>query len=77
MSSLGKVAEAVDAYNAFVASEAARARADGAFAAELRGRWSGIRESVAETASPTGTALPRLALPQTDRRVPAGPGASR
>jgi methylmalonyl-CoA mutase cobalamin-binding domain/chain len=66
MALLGKVAEAVDAYNGFVAREAERARSDGAFGAELRARWAGIRGSVRETASPTGTRLPRLALPQTD-----------
>ena len=66
MSSLGKVADAVDAYNGFVAGEIARARSDGKFGDELRGRWATIRESVGETRSPTGTPLPRLALPQTD-----------
>ena len=66
MSSLGKVADAVEAHNAFVAGEVARARADGGFGAELRARWAGIQASVGQTASPTGTILPRLALPQTD-----------
>ena len=63
MSSLGKVADAVEAHNAFVAGEVARARADGGFGAELRARWAGIQASVGQTASPTGTTLPRLALP--------------
>jgi methylmalonyl-CoA mutase len=66
MSCIGKVADAVEAYNGFVAGEVARARADEGFAAELRARWAGIRASVGLTASPTGTPLPRLALPQTD-----------
>ena len=66
MSSLGKVADAIDAYNAFVAAEAARARADGSFGAQLRARWAGIQASVERTSSPTGTPLPRLALPATD-----------
>ena len=66
MSSLGKVADAVDAYNRFVAGEVARARSDAGFGAELRARWEGIRGSAGETVSPTGTPLPRLALPQTD-----------
>jgi methylmalonyl-CoA mutase cobalamin-binding domain/chain len=66
MSSLGRVADAVEAYDVFVASEVARARSDAAFGQELRSRWAGIRASVAETASPTGTPLPRLALPPTD-----------
>jgi methylmalonyl-CoA mutase len=63
---LGRVADAVDAYNAFVAGEAARARTDGAFAAGLAERWGKARGAVGETQSPTGTRLPRLALPQTD-----------
>ncbi len=66
MSSLGKVADAVDAYNGLVASEVARARSDAGFGAELQARWAAIRGSVGETASPTGTPLPRLALPPTD-----------
>src|SRR5579863_8254844 len=66
MSSLGRVADAVEAYDVFVASEVARARSDAAFGQELRSRWAGICASVAETASPTGTPLPRLALPPTD-----------
>jgi methylmalonyl-CoA mutase len=66
MSALGDVASSVDAYNAFVARETARARADAAFAAELQARWSAIHARVGTTASPTGTPLARLALPATD-----------
>ncbi|HTU01926.1 MAG TPA: methylmalonyl-CoA mutase family protein, partial [Candidatus Sulfotelmatobacter sp.] len=66
MSHLGKVADAVEAYDGFVAGEVARARADQGFGAELRARWAEIQASVEQTASPTGTPLPRLALPQTD-----------
>jgi methylmalonyl-CoA mutase len=66
MSSLGKIADAVDAYNAHVAAEVTRARTDEKFAAELRARWQRIHETVDWTVSPTGTPLPRLALPRTD-----------
>jgi methylmalonyl-CoA mutase cobalamin-binding domain/chain len=66
MSSLGNVADAVEAHDAFVAAEVRRARADAAFGGELRERWAAIRGSVEETVSPTGTPLPRLALPPTD-----------
>ena len=66
MSSLGKIADAVDAYNAHVATEVARARTDAAFAADLRARWAKIRAGIETTQSPTGTPLPRLALPSTD-----------
>ncbi|HRI82415.1 MAG TPA: methylmalonyl-CoA mutase family protein, partial [Opitutaceae bacterium] len=70
MSSLGRIADAVAAYNQFVTAEIARARTDAKFAAELRARWAKIRKSVEWTQSPTGTKLPRLALPDT-----AEPGA--
>jgi methylmalonyl-CoA mutase len=66
MSQLGKIADAVDAYDAHVAAEVARARTDETFAAELRARWAKTRAGIETTHSPTGTALPRLALPQTD-----------
>ena len=66
MSSLGRIAESVDNYNAHVAAEVARARTDKKFAAELRARWAKVQASVETTKSPTGTVLPRLALPQTD-----------
>ncbi len=66
MSQLGKIAASVDTYNAHVAAEVARARTDPKFAAELRERWTKIHETVDWTVSPTGTPLPRLALPQTD-----------
>jgi methylmalonyl-CoA mutase len=66
MSSLGKIADSVDAYNAHVADEVARARRDKKFAAVLRSRWQKANRSVEMTQSHTGTPLPRLALPQTD-----------
>jgi methylmalonyl-CoA mutase cobalamin-binding domain/chain len=66
MTLLGDVATSVDAYNAFVERETARARSDAEFAAELRERWSQIHARVDTTTSPTGTPLARLALPVTD-----------
>ena len=66
MSSLGRIADSVDTYNTHVAREVARARTDKKFAAKLRARWANIQASVETTKSPTGTVLPRLALPQTD-----------
>ena len=66
MSQLGQIADAVEAYNRHVAAEVARARTDEQFAAELRQRWARIRQEVEWTQSPTGTRLPRLALPDTD-----------
>jgi len=66
MSQLGKIADSVDTYNAFVRSEVARARSDAAYATDLRARWEKIRAGVDHTTSPTGTKIPRLALPDTD-----------
>jgi methylmalonyl-CoA mutase cobalamin-binding domain/chain len=66
MSQLGPIAESVERYNAHVAAEVQRARTDTAFAAELRTRWSAVRAAIGQTQSPTGTSLPRLALPETD-----------
>jgi methylmalonyl-CoA mutase cobalamin-binding domain/chain len=66
MSSLGKIADSVDAFNAHIAREVYRARIDEKFAAELRGRWEKISAAIESTHSPTGTPLPRLALPLTD-----------
>jgi methylmalonyl-CoA mutase len=66
MTQLGQVASAVAAYNAFVAREVARARVEKEFAAELRRRWAEARAAIETTHSPSGTPLPRLALPPTD-----------
>jgi methylmalonyl-CoA mutase len=66
MSSLGQIADAIDGYNAHIAAEVARARRDEAFATELRSRMATARAAVESTRSPTGTTLPRVALPLTD-----------
>jgi methylmalonyl-CoA mutase len=66
MSELGRIAAAVDAYNAFVSAEVTRARSDSAFADELRTRLQKLRDSFGTVRSPTGTELPRLALPLGD-----------
>ena len=66
MSTLGQIASSIDTYNAHVTSEVHRARADAKFAAELRAKWKQITAEIRTTHSPTGTPLPRLALPQTD-----------
>jgi methylmalonyl-CoA mutase cobalamin-binding domain/chain len=66
MSQLGKIADSVNSYNAHVAAEVKRARTDPKFANELRAKWAQLRASIEVTKSPTGTPLPRLALPDTD-----------
>jgi len=63
---LGLVVSAVEAYNEFITREVNRARRDAAYAAELHARWSAAHAAIETTVSPTGTPLPRLALPQTD-----------
>jgi methylmalonyl-CoA mutase cobalamin-binding domain/chain len=66
LSQLGKIADSIDAYNSHVAAEVKRARTDPKFADELRVKWAQLRASIETTRSPTGTPLPRLALPDTD-----------
>jgi methylmalonyl-CoA mutase cobalamin-binding domain/chain len=65
MFSLGEIVSAIEGYNTFVACEVERARSDETFAAELRSRWSTARSAIETTRSPSGTPLPRLALPAT------------
>src|SRR5437879_742449 len=66
MSKLGNVVESVENYNQFVRKQFTRAREDKHFGRGLVKRWKQIRETVETTTSPTGTTIPRLALPQTD-----------
>ncbi|MBI3850159.1 MAG: hypothetical protein HY298_07705 [Verrucomicrobia bacterium] len=66
MSSLSQVVESVGNYNRFVSQQMTRARTQRKFARSLVQRWHKIKAQIETTESPTGTALPRLALPQTD-----------
>ncbi len=63
---LDAIASAVDAYNTHVAREVGRARKDKKLAAELRDRWRKLTSAAESTTSPSGTPLPRIALPDTD-----------
>ena len=66
MSSLAQVIDAVHAYDRFVDQAVAKAKTDPVAAAQLTERWQEIRAAIRTTTTPTGLALPRLALPQTD-----------
>src|SRR5437667_4288242 len=66
MSKLGQVVEAVEKYNQFVLNQVKRARSDEKFGRGLSGRWNDIKAKTPETRTPTGLALPRLALPEID-----------
>ena len=66
MTALGKVCEAVEAYNSFVNRQVERAREDGKTRAGILERWEKIRRWVPEVETPTGLKVPRLALPETD-----------
>src|SRR5438552_15025566 len=66
MSKLGRVVEAVEKYNQFVLNQVKRARSDEKFGRGLSGRWNDIKAKTPETRTPTGLALPRLALPEID-----------
>lgn len=66
MSHLGQIVQAVGDYNRFVVKQTALARRDSAFGQSLLKRWQKVKAAIETTQSPTGTILPRLALPQTD-----------
>ena len=66
MSKLGQVVEAVENYNKFVLDHVKRARSDEQFGRELLRRWKDIKAKIPVTQTPTGLALPRLALPDID-----------
>jgi methylmalonyl-CoA mutase cobalamin-binding domain/chain len=66
VSALGKVIDAVGAFNRSLEAQVRRARSDAKFAAGLRRRWRGIRKAVPQVETPSGLKLPRLALPPTD-----------
>ncbi len=66
MSKLGQVVEAVEKYNQFVVDQVKRARADEEFGREVIDRWNETKSKTPVTHTPTGLALPRLALPEID-----------
>jgi methylmalonyl-CoA mutase len=66
MTFLGRVCEAVEAYNAHVARETARARGDSRARAAILKRWKQAAAAIPEVELPSGLRVPRLALPQTE-----------
>lgn len=66
MNSLGQVVSAVRAYRRYVQEEVRRVRREPAYAGQVMSRWAEIRAQVGTTRTPTGLALPRLALPPYD-----------
>jgi methylmalonyl-CoA mutase cobalamin-binding domain/chain len=66
MSKLGQVVEAVENYNKFVLNQVKRARSDEKFGRKLVDRWKETKAKTPVTRTPTGLALPRLALPEID-----------
>jgi methylmalonyl-CoA mutase cobalamin-binding domain/chain len=66
MSALGRVCNAVDAYNKFVSTQVQRARLDAKTRKDILARWENLRHSIQEGETPTGLKVPRLALPETD-----------
>ncbi len=63
---LGEVADALDAYQVFVAGQVTRARVDPAFQKEMLDRWAAAKARIGKTTTPTGLSLPRQALPFLD-----------
>jgi len=66
VSNLKQIIHAVEKHDGFVRKQIERARTERDFGKSLVKRWRRIKENVEQTETPTGTVLPRLALPQTD-----------
>ena len=66
MSKLGAVVEAVEKRERFVVEQVERARRDRQFAQQVVDRWNKIKSEIPISKTPTGLALPRLALPEID-----------
>jgi methylmalonyl-CoA mutase cobalamin-binding domain/chain len=66
MNTLRKVVEAVERFHRNLVRQVKRARTDERFRREMLQRWKKISATIEATRTPTGLALPRLALPQTD-----------
>jgi len=63
MSALARVCDSLEAQARFVEEQIHRARDEPKFRAGLLKRWKAIRASIATVKTPTGLALPSLALP--------------
>jgi methylmalonyl-CoA mutase len=63
MSTLTRVCESIERHARFVQEQIRRSREDARFRTTLLRRWKGIRESITTVQTPTGIALPSLALP--------------
>src|SRR3954466_2405727 len=66
MGMLNDVTRSVEKYNGFVDREVKRARADKDVAKKLGAPWNEVRSAIPTSKTPTGLALPRLALPEVD-----------
>jgi len=66
MGFLAEIADSVDAYNRAVEGNVKRARSDPQFGRQILEQWRQVRASIKTTRTPTGLALPRLALPNLD-----------
>jgi methylmalonyl-CoA mutase len=66
MSALGKICDAVEAFNHDVERQVAQTRADKKRAAQTLARWRQIQKQIPQSELPTGLKVPRLALPQID-----------
>jgi len=66
MGFLAQISDAVEKYNRDVESNVQRARSDVAYGQEILAKWRATQGSIKKTKTPTGTELPRLALPELD-----------
>lgn len=66
MSQLGSIVQSIEGYRRHIQNEVQRARSDQAFGSAMLEKLRTARETVATTRTPTGTLVPRLALPVMD-----------
>jgi methylmalonyl-CoA mutase cobalamin-binding domain/chain len=66
LTTIGQIADAVDAHRDYVEAQVRRARAEPEFADEIRARWQKATADPGTTTTPTGLVLPRRALPFLD-----------
>src|SRR5215831_8624253 len=66
MGMLNNVSRACETYDRFVESEVSRARRDSNIGRKFLRRWRDLRAKIPAVSTPTGIALPRLALPEID-----------
>jgi methylmalonyl-CoA mutase cobalamin-binding domain/chain len=66
LTTIGRIADAVEAHGEYVEAQVRRARSEPEFADEICARWQNATADPGTTTTPTGLVLPRRALPFLD-----------